>query len=95
MKKCFPHNIIVIKNNSLNITGFPQIFKTIFHAFSMLNEKTKMPSLIVIFPKFHSWTTQCKKTSAKLSSAARNKISINKWLDSEFPYFFNTFNTAR
>ena len=34
-----------------------------------------------------------RKTSAKLSSAVKNKIWINKWLNLEFPYFFNALCT--
>jgi len=32
-----------------------------------------------------------QKTSAHLSSAVKNKIWINKYVNLEFPYFFNTF----
>jgi len=30
------------------------------------------------------------KISTEVSSTVKNKISINKWLTLEFPYFFNT-----
>jgi len=33
------------------------------------------------------------KISAKLLSAVKNKISMNKWLNFEFPYFSNTLCT--
>jgi len=36
---------------------------------------------------------QCKKTSAKLSSAVKKKIGINIWLNLEFPYILNTLCT--
>jgi len=64
----------------------------IFHTFSILNEKNLIPSLVIIFPKFYSQDTM-QKPSAKLPSAAKNKILINKWLNLEFPYFFNTLCT--
>ena len=65
---------------------------TIFHTFSMRNEKTLTPSLIFIYPKFYSWN-KMQKNFANLSSAVTNKIWINKWLNLEFPYFFNTLCT--
>ena len=57
------------------------------YSFSRLNDKTLIPSLIFIFRKFYSWNTM-QKTFAKLSSAVKNKIWINKWLNLKFPYFF-------
>jgi len=33
-----------------------------------------------------------QKSSAELSSAVNNKIWIKKWLNLEFPYFFNTLH---
>jgi len=67
--------------------------KTIFHTFSIPNEKTSMPSLVFIFSKFCSWNAM-QKTPAKLSSVAKNKIWINKWLNLEFLYFLNTSCTC-
>ena len=34
-----------------------------------------------------------QETSAELSSAVKNKIWMSKWLNLEFPYFFNTLCT--
>jgi len=80
----------------LTCTGFPRIFKNhfpcFFNTFSILNEKTVIPSLIFIFPKFYSWCTQRKK-HLQNSPAVEKEIWINKRTNLEFPYFFNTLCT--
>jgi len=63
--------------------------KIIFQTFSILIEKTLIPSFTFTFPKFYSWNTM-QKTSAKLLSAVKKKNWINKRLNLEFLYFFNT-----
>jgi len=51
--------------------------------------KKLLISLIFIFPNFYSWNTT-QKTSVGLSSVVKKKIWMNKRLNLEFPYFFNT-----
>jgi len=72
--------------------GFQHIFKNhfayFFNTFSILNQKTAIPSLSFIFQTFYSWNTM-PKTSAKLPSVVKNKFSINKWLNLKIPHFFN------
>ena len=62
-------------------TGHPFLilqnpFYYFFNTFSILNEKTSMPSLVFIFSKLCSWNTM-RKTSEKLSSVVK-KQNLNK-----------------
>jgi len=72
-------------DQSVFCQGSHKFSKHIFPAFSMHHFTS-------IFPKFYSWNN-AKKTSAELSLAAKHKIRINKRLNLEFPYFFNTLCT--
>jgi len=66
---CILHHLQLLKHYS----AFPHFSKTIFHTFSILREKTLIPSLIFVFPKYYSWNTMTK-TSTKLPSLEKNKI---------------------
>ena len=72
-------------------THFQTPFSTLFQYLSS-KWKNLTPSLMSIFPKFYSWNTM-QTRFANLSSAVKNKIWINKWLNLVFPYFFNTLCT--
>jgi len=66
--------------------------KTIFHTFSILNEKNFATITYLHFCKtvFMEYN---KKSSAKLSSAVKNKIWIDKWLYWEFMHLFHILCT--
>jgi len=76
--------------------------KSIFHALSIVHEKTVIPSLSFIFTNFQLWTQ--RKTSAKLSSAVK-KQNLNKFVISirfqysmynfgQIQHFFKVLKTA-
>jgi len=84
-------NLVILRNNAREClllrfrTHFQKPFSTFFN--TKLNNFDTIT--IFIFPISYSWDTT-QKTSAKLSSAAKNKFLIKNWLNVGFPYFFIT-----
>ena len=60
---------------------FQKMFSILFQTFSILTEKTLIPSLIFIFPKFYLWNT-LEKNICKIviSGKERNLNKANGWI---------------
>jgi len=63
---------------------FSILFQYVFHT------KFKRLQYHHLASFFKNFTRGTQETSAEMSSAVKKKILINKWLNLEFPYFFNT-----
>jgi len=63
---------------------FSILFQYVFHT------KFKRLQYHHLASFFKNFTRGTQETSAEVSSAVKKKILINKWLNLEFPYFFNT-----
>ena len=72
-------------SNTFSKKHFPKFFNT----FSILNEKTLIPSLIFIIPKFYSWNTMQKNIGKTVINSKEQNLDKQM----EFPYWIWNFLT--